>query len=326
MVNNPQTRGFTGLPKVILIAGPTASGKSALSLNLAERFDGEVINADSMQVYDCLQVLTARPSLAEMQGVPHHLYGFVPPDESYSVARWCDDAMAAAENILARGKSVLLVGGTGLYFKALLEGLSAVPPIDSSIRTEVRNHLAQNGVRSLYELLLAEDPVMADRLHAADQQRIARALEVVRSTGRSLSAWQNDPVDAPIDRLIGEQSAAGIEVSRLVLLPDRDWLYARCNLRFQLMIEHGALDEVAQVSSLDEALPAMRALGVSQLLAYSRGECSLEDAVEKAQTATRQYAKRQMTWLRNQFSDWNVINEKESERIIASAYNIIIEN
>jgi len=309
------------LSKVILIAGPTASGKSALSLNLAERFDGEIINADSMQVYDDLQVLTARPSLAEMQGIPHHLYGFVPPSESYSVARWCEDAIAVAQDILARGKTVLLVGGTGLYFKSLLQGLSAVPPIDSAIRSGVRDHLAKNGVGSLYVLLQAEDPVMADRLNPADQQRIARALEVVRSTGRSLSAWQEDPTDAPIDQLGGD-----IDLTRLVLLPDRDWLYARCDLRFELMLEQGALDEVSLVAELDEALPAMRALGVSHLLSYMRGGLSLEEATEKAQTVTRQYAKRQMTWLRNQFSDWNVIKEKESERIIGSAYNIIINN
>ena len=316
-----QRKGSSGLPKVILIAGPTASGKSALSLNLADRFDGEVINTDSMQVYDCLQVLTARPSMGEMQNIPHHLYGVVPPSEAYSVARWCEDALKIAQDVLRRGKTPVFVGGTGLYFKAMLEGLSAVPAIDPAVRNAVREHLAQEGVESLYRLLQAEDPTMATRLNAADQQRIARALEVVRSTGRSLSAWQQEKTSPPIERL-GDD----IELHKIVLLPDREWLYARCDLRFTLMLEQGAMEEVAALQGLDPDLPAMRALGVSYLRAHLLGTCDLDEAIKRSQTATRQYAKRQMTWLRNQFGDWNAVSEKQSERIIATSRNIIINN
>ena len=308
------------MPKVILIAGPTASGKSALSLHLANSLDGDVINADSMQVYDALQVLTARPSTAEMAGIPHHLYGVIPPDEAYSVARWCDDAVSVAQDCLARGRVPLLVGGTGLYFKSLLEGLSAVPDIDPDIREAIRTMAAQEGVAALYQCLQAEDPAMADRLQPADQQRIARALEVIRSTGQSLLVWQGMEKARPIDRL------GDVDLHKIVLLPPRDWLYERCDRRFRLMLDQGALDEVAAVQHLDPTLPVMRALGVPHLLAHIRGEIPLEEAINLAQTATRQYAKRQMTWLRNQFSDWNVINVKESERIILEVDNIIIKN
>jgi len=309
------------LSKVILIAGPTASGKSALSLNLADRFDGEVINADSMQVYDCLQVLTARPSIAEMGDVPHHLYGFFPPEDAYSVAHWCADIMPVLQDVLDRGKSAIVVGGTGLYFKALVEGLSAVPEIEPEIRRVIREQVGQGNIDALYKALQAEDPTMAAVLNRADQQRVSRALEVVRSTGRSLLAWQEEDKLAPISQL-----DPMVPISKIVLLPEREWLYARCDLRFRLMLEQGVLDEVAHVAGLDPSLPAMRALGVSHLFAHIRGDSTLEEAIVLSQTATRQYAKRQMTWLRNQFSDWNLIQEKESERIIASAYNIVIEN
>ena len=309
------------MSKVILIAGPTASGKSALSLNLADRFDGEVINADSMQVYDCLQVLTARPSIAEMGDVPHHLYGFFPPEDAYSVAHWCADIMPVLQDVLDRGKSAIVVGGTGLYFKALVEGLSAVPEIEPEIRRVIREQVGQGNIDALYKALQAEDPTMAAVLNRADQQRVSRALEVVRSTGRSLLAWQEEDKLAPISQL-----DPMVPISKIVLLPEREWLYARCDLRFRLMLEQGVLDEVAHVAGLDPSLPAMRALGVSHLFAHIRGDSTLEEAIVLSQTATRQYAKRQMTWLRNQFSDWNLIQEKESERIIASAYNIVIEN
>ncbi|TDI62007.1 MAG: tRNA (adenosine(37)-N6)-dimethylallyltransferase MiaA [Alphaproteobacteria bacterium] len=307
------------MPKVILIAGPTASGKSALSLYLAERFDGEIINADSMQVYDCLQVLTARPSQDEMAGIPHHLYGVIPPADAYSVAYWARDAVACIDDVLQRGKSAILVGGTGLYFKALVEGLSAVPEIGPTIRKAVRGLIASSGVLAVYDQLTAEDPVMAARLDPADRQRISRALEVIRSTGRSLADWQSDEKQPALLALDHD-----IDLFKIILLPDRDWLYARCDLRFTLMLDQGALEEVKAMSGLDPQLPAMRALGVMQLAAYLADEMTREEAIEKAQTATRQYAKRQMTWFRNQFSDWNVINEKDSERIRAITDNIII--
>ena len=253
-----------------------------------------------------------------MAGIPHHLYGVVPPEETYSVARWTADATACINDVLARGKSALLVGGTGLYFKALVDGLSEVPEIDADIRREVRSMVDKDGVLAAYERLTKEDPAMAARLEPADGQRISRALEVIRSTRRSLAEWQGDPKQPGLSAV--EQP---FELSKLILLPDRAWLYERCDRRFTLMLDQGALDEVKAVSHIDHSMPAMRALGVSQLSAFLDGEMSLDEATEKAQTATRRYAKRQMTWFRNQFSDWNVLNEKDSESILANAYNII---
>lgn len=293
------------MPKVILIAGPTASGKSALSLNLAREFDGEIVNADSMQVYDCLQVLTARPSESEMEGIPHHLYGVVAPDDAYSAARWCADVLPVLQDILSRGKTPIIAGGTGLYFKALEEGLSHVPAIEPQIREEIRTLARQDG-QALYEQLKQEDPEMAARLKPGDRQRVARALEVLRSTGRSLLAWQAEKGVAPLSQL---ENLDG--VARIVLMPDRQWLYERCDRRFGLMMEQGALDEVKAVQHVPADLPAMRALGVGALRAYLEEEITLDDAIIRAQTQTRQYAKRQMTWFRNQFDAWNHCNEQQ---------------
>lgn len=293
------------MPKVILIAGPTASGKSALSLNLAREFDGEIVNADSMQVYDCLQVLTARPSESEMEGIPHHLYGVVAPDDAFSAARWCADVLPVLQDILSRGKTPIIAGGTGLYFKALEEGLSHVPAIEPQIREEIRTLARQDG-QALYEQLKQEDPEMAARLKPGDRQRVARALEVLRSTGRSLLAWQAEKGVAPLSQL---ENLDG--VARIVLMPDRQWLYERCDRRFGLMMEQGALDEVKAVQHVPADLPAMRALGVGALRAYLEEEITLDDAIIRAQTQTRQYAKRQMTWFRNQFDAWNHCNEQQ---------------
>lgn len=308
------------MPKVILIAGPTASGKSALSLNLAREFDGEIVNADSMQVYDCLQVLTARPSESEMEGIPHHLYGVVAPDDAYSAARWCADVLPVLQDILSRGKTPIIAGGTGLYFKALEEGLSHVPAIEPQIREEIRTLARQDG-QALYEQLKQEDPEMAARLKPGDRQRVARALEVLRSTGRSLLAWQAEKGVAPLSQL---ENLDG--VARIVLMPDRQWLYERCDRRFGLMMEQGALDEVKAVQHVPADLPAMRALGVGALRAYLEEEITLDDAIIRAQTQTRQYAKRQMTWFRNQFDAWNHCNEQQSESLFEKNRNIIINN
>lgn len=308
------------MPKVILIAGPTASGKSALSLNLAREFGGEVVNADSMQVYDCLQVLAARPSEEEMEGIPHHLYGAVAPDDAYSAARWCEDVLPVLQDVLSRGKTPIVVGGTGLHFKALVEGLSPVPAIEPRIRKEIRILARQDG-QALYRLLEEEDPDMAARLKPGDRQRVARALEVLRSTGRSLLAWQAEKGVAPLTQL---ENLDG--VARIVLMPDRQWLYEGCDRRFHLMMDQGALEEVKAVQHLPADLPAMRALGVGALRAYLAGELTLDEAIIRAQTQTRQYAKRQMTWFRNQFDAWNHCSEQQSESLFEKTRNIIINN
>lgn len=301
----PETR-----PQVILIAGPTASGKSAVSLVLARRLGGEIVNADSMQLYRELPLLSAAPDVAVRALVPHHLYGVAGVAEPFSVARWAELAGSAIGDIRARGKVAIVTGGTGLYFRALLGGLSEVPSIDEGIRREVRELVLASGAAACHAALAAEDPVMAERLRPSDGQRIARALEVIRSTGRSLAAWQEATVDGPLTALDRQG-----DVGKFVLLPPRDWLYERCDRRFDLMVEAGALDEVAGLPPADPNLTALKALGVPQLRAALAGEMAMDEAVTLAKAATRQYAKRQMTWFRNQCRDWAAIGEKESERI-----------
>ena len=283
--------------KAILIAGPTASGKSGAGLELAARFGGTIINADSMQVYRELRLLTARPSEADEARVPHRLYGTVPAAEAYSVGRWLGDAGSAIAEAQWKGRLPILVGGTGLYFKALTEGLAPVPDIPIEIRSYWRERSDELGRDALHDELAARDPAMAARLGPADPQRIVRALEVIDATGMSLAEWQGGdaaPLLAPGDAL------------RLVIAPEREPLYAAIDARFDRMIEQGALDEVRALLALklDPGLPAMRAHGVCELAAYLSGAVTREEAVAKAKTESRRYAKRQMTWLRRFMADW----------------------
>ena len=286
-----------GLPKAILIAGPTASGKSAAALDLAQRFGGVVINANSMQVYRELAVLTARPSQAEMQRAPHSLYGTVPAGEPYSVGRFLEDAARALRDANGEGRLPVFIGGTGLYFKALTEGLAAVPDVPPEIRAHWREEAERIGAEGLHRALQARDPVMAARLRPSDPQRLLRALEVIEATSVSLAEWQ------------GADAAAMLHpegLLRIVIAPERESLYAAIDARFDRMIEQGAIEEVRALLALglDPALPAMRAHGVRELAAYLAGDSSLEAAVEKAKTESRRYAKRQMTWARRFMQDW----------------------
>lgn len=303
----------------MLIAGPTASGKSAVALELAHRLGGEIINADSMQLYSDVQVLTARPTVEEMAGIPHHLYGVARVTELYSVARWVGGAEAVMTDVLARGNMPIFVGGTGLYFRALLEGLSEVPEIDPGVRNAVRELVDREGALTAYAALQEEDPAMAARLNPADRQRVSRALEVIRSTGQSLALWQGRTTPGPL--ALADSDG---QLGKVVLMPPRDWLYERCNRRFDLMMHQGALDEVRALPPADENLPGLKALGVLPLRDYLAGDCTLEDAIERAKATTRQYAKRQMTWFRNQCADWPQIDEKESESIINIIFSKII--
>ena len=284
--------------KPILIAGPTASGKSAAALALAERLGGIVINADSMQVYRELAVLTARPSPKDEALIPHRLYGTVPAGEAYSVGRWLEEAARALAAAGAERRVPILAGGTGLYFKALLEGLAPVPDIPPEIRTAWRERAETLGPDGLHRELASRDPAMAARLRPNDPQRLVRALEVIDATGISLAEWQG-----------GETSPvlAADAVQKLVVAPERDALYAAIDARFDAMIAAGALEEVRALVApdLDPGLPVMRAHGVRELAAYLRGACSLEEAIAKAKTETRRYAKRQMTWLRRFMQDWD---------------------
>jgi len=282
--------------KVVLIAGPTASGKSALALALAERHGGVIINADSMQVYRDLRVLTARPSVAEETRVPHHLFGHVNAAVNYSVGAYVADA-ARILSALPAGRLAIFAGGTGLYFKALMSGLAAIPPIDPSIREGLRARLAREGVEALHAELRARDPEAASRIMVRDRSRILRALEVLDATGRPIADWHRDglpPVIDP-DRAI-----------RIFLNPDRDDLKRRIEARFAAMLREGALDEVRALAArqLPETLPAMKAHGVPWLRRYLAGEISLEQAAEGSIMDTRRYAKRQVTWFRNQMPGW----------------------
>jgi tRNA dimethylallyltransferase len=284
--------------KTILIAGPTASGKSGASLDLAGRLGGTIINADSMQVYRELRLLTARPSEAEEARMPHRLYGTVPAVEAYSVGRWLGDVASAMAEAREEGRLPIFVGGTGLYFKALTEGLAPVPDIPAEIRSYWRKRAEEFGRDDLHAELAARDSAMAARLGPADPQRIVRALEVIDATGVSLAEWQGDNA-APL-------LEAG-ETLRLVIAPEREPLYAAIDARFDRMIEQGALDEVRALMELklDPELPAMRAHGVRELAAYISGTLTRAEAVAKAKTESRRYAKRQMTWLRRFMSNWD---------------------
>ncbi|MFL5010953.1 tRNA (adenosine(37)-N6)-dimethylallyltransferase MiaA [Rhizobium sp.] len=280
----------------ILITGPTASGKSALAVELARRHDGAVVNADSMQVYDTLQVLTARPSEEEMQGVPHHLYGHVPAGATYSAGAWLRDVATLLPVLRTTGRLPVFVGGTGLYFKALTGGLSDMPEIPEALRDELRTRLLQEGPDGLYAELAEADPAMAANLNRQDGQRIVRALEVMKATGRSIADFQGRSGAEVID---------ATQARKIVVLPDRAVLHQRINERFEKMLQQGAEEEVGALLALGlpADAPVMKAIGVSQIAAMVRGEMTREEVLEKGAAATRQYAKRQMTWFRNQMDD-----------------------
>lgn len=285
----------------ILITGPTASGKSALALRLARERNGVVINADSMQVYDTLRVLTARPSKEEMQGVPHLLYGHVPASSLYSTGEWLRDISVLLSDMREQARFPVIVGGTGLYFKALTGGLSDMPAIPEEIRDRLRGRLIEEGPAVLHTELSRRDPVMAEVLQPGDGQRIVRALEVIEATGKSIRDYQkaNGPVIVDPDR-----------AQKFVVLPDRPVLHDRINRRFEAMMESGAVEEVEALLALKLApdATAMKAIGVSQIADMLAGRMSEAEVIEKSAAATRQYAKRQMTWFRNQMGeDWTRI-------------------
>ena len=277
----------------ILITGPTASGKSALAVELARRHGGAVVNADSMQVYDTLRLLTARPSPEDEQGIPHHLYGHVPAAETYSTGAWLRHMEPLLETLRGQGRLPVIVGGTGLYFKALTGGLAEMPDIPDAVRQAVRARLAAGGPQSLHEELARVDAETARRLQPQDGQRIARALEVFEATGTPLSVLQVAP---------GRALIAPERARKIVVLPDRQRLAERIGRRFESMLDQGAIEEVQALQALDPAgdLPVMKAIGVPEIIAYLGGAMDRTEVIARATAATRQYAKRQMTWFRNQ--------------------------
>ncbi|HYD89355.1 MAG TPA: tRNA (adenosine(37)-N6)-dimethylallyltransferase MiaA [Vitreimonas sp.] len=301
--------------RALLIMGPTASGKSALALALAERIGGEIVNADSMQVYRDFRVLTARPTAEEEDQAPHHLYGHVDAAEPYSTGRWLSDALAAIAAIRARGAAPILVGGTGLYFKALTQGLADIPAPDPEVRAALRARAETEGAPALHAELTARDAQTAARLEPNDAPRILRALEVLETTGESISTLQANTKPA-----LPREEWAG-----LALTPERASLYQAIDARFEKMLEEGALEEVRAFAArgLDPALPAMKAHGAPALMAHVRGELTLGEAAKIGQRDTRRYAKRQFTWIAGQMLDWPRIAAPDVNERVAAALALL---
>jgi tRNA dimethylallyltransferase len=289
--------------RIWLIAGPTASGKSALALKLARETGGEIVNADALQLYRDLQILSARPSADEEAAAPHHLFGVADAADGWSVGRWLTAAGAVLGEIAARGRPAILAGGTGLYFRALTQGLADIPPVPRAQREVAEQAYDAEGEAAVREALRSLDPLAEARISPGDRQRLTRALAVARATGRALSAWQAETTPA---------LPAG-SWRAVVLEPPRQALYARIDARLVAMADAGAVEEAAALMArgLDPRLPAMKAVGLRELAAHAAGEASLDAAVAAAQQASRRYAKRQLTWLRNQTPDWPRISAVE---------------
>ena len=303
MTDNPR--------RAVLIAGPTASGKSALALRLAEKLGGTIVNADSMQVYRDLRTITARPTPEEEARVPHRLYGQVDAGVNYSTGQWLRDVGAVLGELAREGRTAILVGGTGLYFKALTGGLAAVPPIPADVRENVRARVQSEGPPALHAELAKLDPATAQRITVNDRSRISRALEVVLATGRSLSDWHREGLPPLIDPA---------RATKVFITCERKELVRRIETRFAAMLKAGALEEVRALAArkLDPLLPAMKAHGVPWLIRHFDGEITLEEAAVGAIMDTRRYAKRQLTWFRNQMKDWPWAAAEEAETALES--------
>ena len=300
-----RSAGESRMIRAVLIAGPTASGKSALALSLAERIGGTVVNADSMQVYGDLRVITARPTSEEERRVPHLLYGHVDAVENYSTGRWVAAAARTLDEVKAAGRVPIFVGGTGLYFRALVRGLSDIPPVPAEVRTKVRGEAEGRATPDLHAQLAAADPRTAAGLRPSDRQRILRALEVFTATGRPLAEWQEKP---------GRPMIEPSEAAAVFLSVDRETLRRRIDERFDAMLASGAIEEVEKLAArkLDPSLPAMKAHGVPWLARHLRGEISREAAVAGGKADTRRYSKRQETWFRHQLREFDWVEPKQA--------------
>jgi len=285
--------------KIIIICGPTATGKTCLAIDIAKEINGVIINADSQQVYREIPVITAQPTKVELQQAPHRLYGFISVREPFSVAIWLEAVQREIKDILAQGKTPILVGGTGMYIKALLDGIAQVPEISSEIRGQVRQMCDEEGAESVHAKLTLIDPIIATKLNPADRQRVLRAYEVFLETGKSLLYWQNQKTTPIFPREMFDIR---------IILPDRAEIYDKCNLRLLKMLEDSLLDEIRALDKMNVtgSLPAMRACGLREFIAHLHGEISLEKAILSAQQATRNYVKRQFTWFRHQVKGSNL--------------------
>lgn len=299
---------------IVCIAGPTASGKSAWALELAKSVGGEIINADALQVYSDLQILSARPTKTEMRGVPHYLFGHINGDVRYSTGQWLREVQPIILDCLARDVVPILTGGTGLYFKALIDGLAQVPPVPREYMEEVEIFLQERGIEALRKEAQRFDPIATARVLGNDPQRLLRIMSVHKATGRSLSEWQSDTRSIIPKRFC----------YRAILLPDRAALYERINNRFNNMVKNGGVDEAKRVfvKNYDPSLPMMKAIGLQQLFRHLRHEMSLSESIGLAKRDTRRLAKRQFTWFRGQARDWkkvaNPAQKSEFEAIISS--------
>jgi len=290
---------------ILLVAGPTAGGKSALALRLAQQIGAEIVNADALQLYRDLRILSARPSPAEMALAPHHLFGVADGADGWSAGRWLREASAVLDQIAARGRPAIVVGGTGLYFRALTQGLAEAPPAPAEVTRAAEDLFDHAGEAEVRAALRAVDPAAEARIGAGDRQRLTRALAVARATGRPLSAWQAETRPAlPAERWRG-----------LVVEPPRPSLYARCDARLEAMVAGGAAREAAALTArgLDPRLPVMKAVGLRELAAAGTGDGALEAATRAAKLATRHYAKRQLTWFRHQTPDWPRVDAEPGE-------------
>ncbi len=304
--------------KIIVIAGPTASGKSALALAIAQETGAVIINADSMQVYSEIPVLSAQPSTHDKATVPHHLYGFLPGNAHCSAGRWLERARQEIDTARAAGRQVLVVGGTGLYIKSLMDGLSPIPDIEPEIRAKVRERFLTLGNAAFHAQLAERDPLMASLLPMGDSQRLMRSMEVLEQTGISLKSWQQIP---PVRCYPPEDFTA------LLLLPPRPLLYAQCNSRFEAMLQAGAVEEVEALrdAEIPATFPVMKALGVPELAAYIRDEITREDAIARATQSTRRYAKRQCTWFRHQMPEAKAFAYQGREDDRQAALRYVVE-
>ncbi|MGL1920501.1 MAG: tRNA (adenosine(37)-N6)-dimethylallyltransferase MiaA [Hyphomicrobiales bacterium] len=295
---------------IILIAGATASGKSSIAISLAQKFNGIILNADSMQVYSEMRVISARPSAAEEAQAEHRMFGHMSAAEPYSVGHWLEQVTQQIVEILELGKTPIIVGGTGLYFKSLVDGISPIPDIAPEIRTHWRGFEG-----NLHAELQKLDPNLAARLEPNDRQRLIRGLEVFHSTGRTLSDWQaNEPLKQFLPAL------DGLQLHKFTLQPERQYLYDRINQRFDMMVELGGLAEVESLMAmgLPPHMTALKAIGVRQINEALIGNMTMDEAIEKSKTESRRYAKRQMTWQKGNLITYNSIIEQHSERKLAN--------
>jgi tRNA dimethylallyltransferase len=297
---------------VLVIAGPTASGKSGLAMLAADAFAGTIVNADAIQMYRDLCILSARPSATDEAFVPHRLYGVLKADETCSAAHWAELAGQEIETIHAQGRLPVLVGGTGLYLKSLIEGLAPMPDVPEHVRDEARALAARIGAPALHAKLSKCDPVMGARLKPGDTQRVTRAWEVYQATGRSLALWQE-----------GRGTPHPAHFLSVFVMPGRDDLYRSCDMRFERMLGAGGWDEARAFLDAPEGLPALRALGLRELISCMKGDISRDRAIEQAKAATRHYAKRQVTWFRHQMQPSHVLDAQFSESLWSKIFPIL---